>query len=111
MKSGAPAFGTPEHVQMRHWHSPLARHVGLPWRGAAGAAANTADAQAAGETHMSLWGNLMANAGMVKHSAGWLEGGLTFGFENLFWMLKPCKPLQHSAPRPPQILPPWVGTP
>ena len=81
MKSGAPAFGTPEHIQMSIGTGQLARHVGLPWRGAAGAAANTADAQAAGETHMSLWGNLMANAGMIKHSAGWLEGGLTFGFE------------------------------
>ncbi|SFL95703.1 trimethylamine methyltransferase family protein [Shimia aestuarii] len=81
MKSGAPAFGTPEHVQMSIGTGQLARHVGLPWRGAAGAASNTADMQAAGETHMSLWGNLMANAGMVKHAAGWLEGGLTFGFE------------------------------
>ncbi len=81
MKSGAPAFGTPEHVQMSIGTGQLARHVGLPWRGAAGAASNTTDMQAAGETHMSLWGNLMANAGMVKHAAGWLEGGLTFGFE------------------------------
>jgi len=81
MKSGAPAFGTPEHVQMSIGTGQLARHVGLPWRGAAGAASNTTDMQAAGETHMSIWGNLMANAGMVKHAAGWLEGGLTFGFE------------------------------
>ncbi len=81
MKSGAPAFGTPEHVQMSIGTGQLCRHVGLPWRGAAGAASNAPDMQAAGETHHSLWGNLMANAGMVYHSAGWLEGGLTFGFE------------------------------
>jgi trimethylamine--corrinoid protein Co-methyltransferase len=37
--------------------------------------------QAATETNMSLWGALMANATMVIHAAGWLEGGLTFGFE------------------------------
>lgn len=81
MKSGAPAFGTPEHIQMSIGTGQLARHVNLPWRGAAGSASNTTDMQAAGETHMSIWGNLMANAGMVKHAAGWLEGGLTFGFE------------------------------
>ncbi|SHJ40974.1 trimethylamine---corrinoid protein Co-methyltransferase [Shimia gijangensis] len=81
MKSGAPAFGTPVHVQMSIGTGQLCRHVGLPWRGAAGAASNAPDMQAAGETHHSLWGNLMANAGMVFHSAGWLEGGLTFGFE------------------------------
>lgn len=81
MKSGAPAFGTPSHVQMSIGTGQLCRHVGLPWRGAAGAASNAPDMQAAGETHHSLWGNLMANAGMVFHSAGWLEGGLTFGFE------------------------------
>lgn len=81
MKSGAPAFGTPAHVQMSIGTGQLCRHVGLPWRGAAGAASNAPDMQAAAETHHSLWGNLMANAGMVFHSAGWLEGGLTFGFE------------------------------
>lgn len=81
MKSGAPAFGTPEHIQMAIGTGQLCRHVGLPWRGAAGSASNTADMQGAGENHMALWGCLMANAGMVKHAAGWLEGGLTFGFE------------------------------
>jgi trimethylamine--corrinoid protein Co-methyltransferase len=37
--------------------------------------------QAAGENHMGLWGSLMANATVCVHSAGWLEGGLTFGYE------------------------------
>lgn len=81
MKSGAPAFGTPEHIQMSIGTGQLCRFIGLPWRGASGAAANTTDMQAAGETHMGLWGALMGNAGMIFHSAGWLEGGLTFGFE------------------------------
>jgi trimethylamine--corrinoid protein Co-methyltransferase len=81
MKSGAPAFGTPEHIQMAIGTGQLCRHVGLPWRGAAGAASNTTDMQASGENHMALWGALMANATMVFHSAGWLEGGLSFGFE------------------------------
>jgi trimethylamine--corrinoid protein Co-methyltransferase len=81
MKSGAPAFGTPAHIQMSIGSGQLARHIGLPWRSAAGAASNTNDMQAAGETHMSLWGAMMGNANLVFHTAGWLEGGLTFGFE------------------------------
>ena len=81
MKSGAPAFGTPEHVQMQIGSGQLARHIDLPWRSASGSASNVADMQAAGETHMALWGALMSNATLTVHAAGWLEGGLTFGYE------------------------------
>ncbi|MEZ5779751.1 MAG: trimethylamine methyltransferase family protein [Paracoccaceae bacterium] len=81
MKSGAPAFGTPTHIRMAIGTGQLARHVGLPWRSAAGSASNVADMQAAGENHMGLWANLLANATLTVHSAGWLEGGLTFGYE------------------------------
>ncbi len=81
MKSGAPAFGTPAHIRMAIGTGQLARHIGLPWRSAAGSAANAADMQAAGENHMGLWANLMANATLTIHAAGWLEGGLSFGYE------------------------------
>lgn len=81
MRSGAPAFGTPEQIQMSLGTGQLARFLGLPWRSSAGTAANIPDMQAAGETHMALWGTLMANANFVFHAAGWLEGGLSFGFE------------------------------
>lgn len=81
MKSGAPAFGTPTHIRMSIGTGQLARHVGLPWRSAAGSASNAADMQAAGETHMGLWANLLSNATFIVHAAGWLEGGLSFGYE------------------------------
>ncbi len=81
MKSGSPAFGTPEHMKMSIGSGQLARHIGLPWRSAAGSASNTADMQSAGENHMGLWSCLMANATLTVHAAGWLEGGLTFGYE------------------------------
>lgn len=83
MKSGAPAFGTPEHIKATLGSGQLARLIGLPWRSAAGTAGNMADAQAAAETAMSLWATVMAGATMVVHSAGWLEGGLTHGYEKL----------------------------
>ncbi len=81
MKSGAPAFGTPEHIKLSIGTGQLARHVGLPWRSASGSAANVADMQAAEETQMGNWAALMANATLTVHAAGWLEGGLSFGYE------------------------------
>jgi len=81
MKSGAPAFGTPEQVKMTLGTGQLARLIGLPWRSAGGAASNVADMQAGLENNMAMWATVMAQATVVKHAAGWLEGGLTFGYE------------------------------
>lgn len=81
MKSGAPAFGTAEHVRMQLGTGQLARLIGLPFRSAAGSAGNAADAQGATENLMGLWGCLLSGATLCIHAAGWLEGGLTFGYE------------------------------
>jgi trimethylamine--corrinoid protein Co-methyltransferase len=83
MKSGAPAFGTPEHFKASLAAGQLARKLGLPWRCASGSAANINDAQAANETQFGVWGCLLAGATVVIHSAGWLEGGLTVSYEKL----------------------------
>lgn len=83
MKSGAPAFGTPEHFTASLVAGQLARRVGLPWRCAGGSAANINDAQAANESQFGLWGCLMAGATVVIHSAGWLEGGLSVSYEKI----------------------------
>lgn len=83
MKSGAPAFGTPEHFKASLGAGQMARHLGLPWRCAGGSAANINDAQAANENQFALWGCLMAGASTIIHSAGWLEGGLSVSYEKL----------------------------
>ena len=83
MKTGAPAFGTPEQVKASLGAGQLARKLGLPWRCAAGSAANINDAQAAHETEISGWGAFLAGATVIIHSAGWLEGGLTLSYEKL----------------------------
>ncbi|MEM6985876.1 MAG: trimethylamine methyltransferase family protein [Pseudomonadota bacterium] len=83
MKSGAPAFGTPEHFNASIVAGQMARFLGLPWRCASGSAANVNDAQAANETQFGLWGCIMAGSTVVIHSAGWLEGGLTVSYEKL----------------------------
>ena len=81
MKSGAPAFGTPEYSRAALAGGQLARHYGLPYRSSNANAANPVDAQAAYESQMSLWGAVMGHANLVLHSAGWMEGGLVASFE------------------------------
>jgi trimethylamine--corrinoid protein Co-methyltransferase len=83
MKSGAPAFGTPEHVKATLGAGQLARHLGLPWRSGAGSASNANDSQAAHETQFALWGSVLAGATICIHAAGWLEGGLSVSYEKL----------------------------
>ena len=83
MRSGSPAFGTPAHFQASLAAGQLARLTGLPWRSAAGSAANLNDVQAANENQLGLWGCLLAGATVIIHAAGWLEGGLTVSYEKL----------------------------
>lgn len=83
MRSGSPAFGTPEYTKAAQASGQLARRYGLPFRSSNATAANTVDAQAAYESAMSLWGAIMGGANLVNHGAGWLEGGLTASFEKL----------------------------
>ncbi len=100
MKSGSPAFGTPEHLKMQLGAGQLARHIGLPWRSAAGSAANMADAQGAHENIMGLWGATLAGATLVIHAAGWLEGGLTFGFEKFICDIEALQTIAELCVRP-----------
>ncbi|MFV2034881.1 MAG: trimethylamine methyltransferase family protein [Halocynthiibacter sp.] len=76
MKSGAPAFGTPEYMRATQMTGQLARHYGLPLRSSGVCAANVPDGQAMWETSNSLWAAVQSRSNMVYHAAGWLEGGL-----------------------------------
>ena len=94
MKSGAPAFGTPEYVRACWGTGQHARLVGLPWRSSASCASNAPDAQSIWETQMSLWGALTGGANIVIHAAGWLEGGLSASYEKF---ILDIEQLQHIA--------------
>ncbi|MGB5558669.1 MAG: trimethylamine methyltransferase family protein [Paracoccaceae bacterium] len=76
MKSGAPAFGTPEYMRATQMTGQLARFYGLPLRSSGVCAANVPDGQAMWETSNSLWASVQSGTNMVYHAAGWLEGGL-----------------------------------
>ncbi|MCV2868414.1 trimethylamine methyltransferase family protein [Defluviimonas sp. WL0002] len=83
MRSGAPAFGTPENTKANIVSGQLARRYRLPYRTSNANASNVVDLQAAYETGMATWGAVMGGANMVYHAAGWLEGGLTASYEKL----------------------------
>jgi len=102
MKSGSPAFGTPEHIRACLGSGQLARHIGLPWRSAADSAANLADAQGAQENAMALWGAVLAQATLTVHTAGWLKGGLTFGYEKFIIDLEGLQTIAEIAHPAPQ---------
>ncbi len=76
MKSGAPAFGTPEYMRATQMTGQLVRYYGLPLRSSGVCAANVPDGQAMWETSNSLWAAVQSGTNMVYHAAGWLEGGL-----------------------------------
>ncbi len=76
MKSGAPAFGTPEYMRATQMTGQLVRFYGVPMRASGVCAANVPDGQAMWETSNSLWSAVQSGTNMVYHAAGWLEGGL-----------------------------------
>jgi trimethylamine--corrinoid protein Co-methyltransferase len=83
MKSGAPAFGTPEYMKTAIVGGQLARRLSLPYRSSNANAANSLDAQAAYESVFSLWGAIMGGVNFLMHGAGWMEGGLQASFEKM----------------------------
>ena len=59
LRSGAPAFGTPEHAKCTHAAGQMARHYGVPFRSSNTTGSNAVDTQATYENAMSLWGTVM----------------------------------------------------
>ena len=83
MRTGSPAFGTPESVKSQFASGQMARRYGLPWRSSNATASPVVDAQAAYEAEMAVWGAVMGGVNLLYQGAGWLEGGLTASFEKL----------------------------
>jgi trimethylamine--corrinoid protein Co-methyltransferase len=83
MKSGAPAFGTPENIRAIAAGGQMARYYDLPYRASNANASNAVDAQAAYESLFSLQAAVGSRATLVQHAVGWLEGGLTASFEKM----------------------------
>lgn len=83
MRTGSPAFGTPEYTLGAQASGQMARRYGLPWRSSNVNTSNAPDAQAAYESQMSIWASVTGHVGVLNQGAGWLEGGLVASFEKL----------------------------
>ena len=82
MQSGAPTFGTPETSLVVYGVGQLARRLGVPFRSGGGlCASKIPDAQAAYEAANTLQTAALAGVNFMLHTAGWLEGGLSMGYE------------------------------
>ncbi|MEZ5776483.1 MAG: trimethylamine methyltransferase family protein [Hyphomicrobiaceae bacterium] len=92
MRSGAPAFGTPEYMRATQMSGQMARFYNLPFRASNTCAANTHDAQAMWESMFSMWACVSSRVNIVYHAAGWLEGGLCAGYEKF---VMDCETLQN----------------
>ncbi len=97
MKSGSPAFGTPEAMKGALASGQLARHVGLPWRSSGSSASNTVDAQAGYETMTNTYGAFLAGANWIMHSAGWQEGGLSANYEKFVVDIEMCQIIAEAS--------------
>ena len=82
MQSGAPTFGTPEPALVLYVMAALARRLGVPFRSGGGlCGSKISDAQAASESANTLLPTCLGGVNFVLHTAGWLEGGLSMGYE------------------------------
>ncbi len=96
MKSGSPAFGTPEGAWAMSIGAQLARYYGLPYRGSGSlTTSKLPDAQAAWETMWTLWPAVLSHNNLIMHAVGWLEGGLTASIEKFIIDLESLAMFQH----------------
>jgi trimethylamine---corrinoid protein Co-methyltransferase len=83
MRTGSPAFGTPEYVNATLATAQLGRRLKIPVRTSAVNASPVVDAQSTYETAFSLWAAIMSHSHLINHAAGWLEGGLSASMEKI----------------------------
>ena len=83
MRSGAPAFGTPEYWKACLVGGQLARRYRVPYRSSNVNASNSVDSQSATESAIAVWGAVMGGVNLLLHGTGWLEGGLLTSFEKM----------------------------
>ncbi|MEK7326131.1 MAG: trimethylamine methyltransferase family protein [Chloroflexota bacterium] len=96
MKSGSPAFGTPEGAWAMSVGAQLARRYHLPYRGSGTLnTSKVADAQAAYETMWTIWPAVLSHTNFVMHAVGWLEGGLTVSYEKIIIDAESLAMFQH----------------
>lgn len=101
LKTGAPAYGSPEFCKTIQMGGQMARRYKIPYRSSNFNTSTGADAQAAFESEASIWASVTGGANLLFHAVGWLEGGLCASFEKfaldvemLQWFATYLEPMQ-----------------
>ena len=108
MALGQPTQGSPEWAMGILAGAQMARHYGLPFRGAGGwSSAKTVDAQSGYETVMGVWPALLSGTNFMLHAAGALESTMVVSAEKMVmdfevlrmfeWMLDPGLPVNDET--------------
>ena len=83
MRTGSPAFGTPEYVHAALATAQIGRRLRIPVRTSAVNASPAVDAQSTYEPAFSLQAAILSHSHLINHAAGWLEGGLVASLEKI----------------------------
>ena len=83
MRTGSPAFGTPEYCNAVLASAQIGRRLKVPVRTSAVNASPVVDAQSTYETAFSLQAAILSHSHLINHAAGWLEGGLSASLEKI----------------------------
>ena len=83
MRTGSPAFGTPEYVNAVLASAQIGRRLKIPVRTSAVNASPVVDAQSTYETAFALQAAILSHSHLINHAAGWLEGGLSASMEKI----------------------------
>ena len=95
LKTGSPTFGTAESMLATLAIGQLAKRLNLPFCcGGQYTASKSVDGQAMQESTDSMLAGVMTGANFIFQAAGWLEGGLTMGYEKFVVDADHCGTLQ-----------------
>lgn len=98
LQSGSPVMGSAESMLAQALTSQMAVRYELPYRPAgAYVSSKIPDAQSGIEATMSLLPSFLHRPNYVLHAAGWLENGLTAGYEKFALDLELCGMLLRLA--------------
>ena len=98
MQSGAPTFGTPEPALVLYALAACARRLGVPFRsGGSLTASKVPTPRPPTRAPTPCSPRSSAGVNFVLHAAGWLEGGLSMGYEKFVLDLDQCGQMHAFA--------------
>jgi trimethylamine--corrinoid protein Co-methyltransferase len=91
LQSGSPVFGSAESLLAQTLCAQMARRYDMPFRAAGSyVSSKITDMQAGYEAVIAMLPSILTKPNFILHAAGWLENGLTIGYEKFAMDLELC---------------------